>query len=104
MALAAFMTASGVSTAYRDLIRSRMAMVAQDIADDINNALALGLRLPEQMTLPAVLARQAAADPRDTVDRCRRRRHGAVQQQPGARRATGQSYGRPPSVSMRSRR
>ncbi|CAH1653180.1 hypothetical protein [Chelatococcus asaccharovorans] len=63
MALAAFMTASGVSTAYRDLIRSRMAMVAQDIADDINNALALGLRLSEQITLPAVLARQAAADP-----------------------------------------
>ncbi|MBS7700861.1 MULTISPECIES: hypothetical protein [unclassified Chelatococcus] len=63
MALAAFMTISGVSTAYRDLIRSRMAMVAQDIANDINSALALGLRLPEQMTLPALLARQAMADP-----------------------------------------
>lgn len=63
MALAAFMTVSGVSTAYRDLIRSRMAMVAQNIANDINGALALGIRLPEQVTLPAVLARQAAADP-----------------------------------------
>ncbi|CAH1658437.1 MAG: hypothetical protein KF735_16710 [Chelatococcus sp.] len=63
MALAAFMTISGVSTAYRDLIRSRMAMVAQDIANDINSALALGLRLPEQMTLPALLSRQATADP-----------------------------------------
>lgn len=63
MALAAYMNFSGVRGAYLDLIRSRMATMAEDVHNDVNAALALGIRLPEQVTLPAVLARQAASDP-----------------------------------------
>jgi hypothetical protein len=62
VALAAYMNFSGVRNAYLDLIRSRMAMMAEDIANDIAAAHALGIRLTEQTTLPAVLARQAASD------------------------------------------
>jgi hypothetical protein len=63
MALAAYMNFSGVRSAYLDLIRSRMIMMAEDIANNITTAQALGIRLAEQSTLPALLARQAAADP-----------------------------------------
>lgn len=63
MALAAYMNFSGVRTAYLDLIRSRMAMIADDIAKDIQTANELGIRLSEQTTLPALLIRQAATDP-----------------------------------------
>ena len=63
MALAAYMNFSGVRSAYLDLIRSRMAMVAEDIARDIATAHELGIRLSEQTMLPGVLARQAASDP-----------------------------------------
>src|SRR5437016_3790990 len=63
MALAAYMNFSGVRSAYLDLIRSRMAMMADDIAKDVAAAHELGIRLAEQTTLPGVLARQAAADP-----------------------------------------
>jgi hypothetical protein len=63
MALAAYMNFSGVRIAYLDLIRSRMAMMAEDIGNNIAEAHGLGIRLSEQTTLPALLARQAAADP-----------------------------------------
>lgn len=63
MALAAYMNFSGVRSAYLDLIRSRMAMTADGIANDISTANALGIRLTEQTTLSELLRRQAATDP-----------------------------------------
>ncbi|PSJ57697.1 hypothetical protein C7I84_16825 [Mesorhizobium ephedrae] len=63
MFLAAYMNFSGVRSAYLDLIRSRMAMVAESIGTDVSTAHALGIRLTEQTTLPGLLARQAASDP-----------------------------------------
>ncbi|WAP67629.1 class I SAM-dependent methyltransferase [Jiella pelagia] len=63
MILAAFLNFSGVRTAYLDLIRSRMAMTAGAIATDIAKASSLGIRLPEQTTLPDLLARQSSAEP-----------------------------------------
>ena len=63
MFLAAYMNFSGVRSAYLDLIRSRMSMMADGIGNDISAAHALGIRLTEQTTLPDLLARQAAADP-----------------------------------------
>jgi hypothetical protein len=63
MALAAYMNFSGVRSAYLDLIRSRMAMTAEGIGNDISAAQALGIRLAEQSTLPGLLTRQAATDP-----------------------------------------
>jgi len=63
MALAAYMNFSGVRSAYLDLIRSRMAMMAEGIANDISAAQSLGIRLTEQTTLTELLARQAATDP-----------------------------------------
>jgi hypothetical protein len=63
MALAAYMNFSGVRSAYLDLIRSRMSMMAEDIANDIMTANEIGIRLPEQTTLPALLARQTVTDP-----------------------------------------
>lgn len=61
--LAAYMNFSGVRSAYLDIIRSRMAMTAQSIGNDISTASTLGIPLAEQVTLPDLLARQAAADP-----------------------------------------
>ncbi|WP_442579738.1 hypothetical protein ACSBOB_30340 [Mesorhizobium sp. ASY16-5R] len=63
MFLAAYMNFSGVRSAYLDLIRSRMAMTADGIGNDISTASTLGIRLTEQTTLPGLLARQAATDP-----------------------------------------
>lgn len=63
MFLAAYMNFSGVRSAYLDLIRSRMAMMAEGIGTDISTAHALGIRLSEQTTLPNLLTRQAATDP-----------------------------------------
>src|SRR5262245_58474245 len=63
MALAAYMNFSGVRSAYLDLIRSRMSMMAEDIANDIVTANEIGIRLSEQTTLPALLARQTVTDP-----------------------------------------
>jgi hypothetical protein len=63
MALAAYLNFTGVRTAYLDLIRSRMAMSAESIGNNIAIAHGLGIRLSEQVTLPALLGRQAAADP-----------------------------------------
>jgi hypothetical protein len=63
MALAAYMNFSGVRSAYLDLIRSRMAMTAEGIGNDISTANTLGIRLTEQTTLPELLHRQAATDP-----------------------------------------
>jgi hypothetical protein len=63
MALAAYMNFSGVRSAYLDLIRSRMAMMAEGIGNDISAARALGIRLTEQTTLSELLTRQTAADP-----------------------------------------
>jgi hypothetical protein len=63
MILAAFLNFSGVRTAYLDLIRSRMAMTAGSIANDIATANSLGIRLTEQTTLPDLLARQSSGDP-----------------------------------------
>jgi hypothetical protein len=62
--LAAYMNFSGVRSAYLDLIRSRMAMVAQEVGGDISAALALGIGLGEQATLPRLLVLQASTDPR----------------------------------------
>jgi hypothetical protein len=63
MTLAAYMNFSGVRSAYLDLIRARMAVMADGIGRDIAAAQELGIRLSEQTTLPAVLERQAGADP-----------------------------------------
>ena len=51
MALAAYMNFSGVRSAYLDLIRSRMSMMAEGIGNDISTASTLGIRLTEQATL-----------------------------------------------------
>jgi hypothetical protein len=63
MALGAYMTFSGVRGAYLSLLQSRMQMVAEDLNNDIQAAILVGIRLPEQATLPAVLARRAGSDP-----------------------------------------
>jgi hypothetical protein len=63
MFLAAYMNFSGVRSAYLDLIRSRMAMTADGIGNDVSTASTLGIRLTEQTTLPGLLARQKATDP-----------------------------------------
>src|SRR6187397_2431960 len=63
MALAAYMNFSGVRSAYLELIRSRMAMMAEGIGNNIAAAQTVGIRLSEQTTLPALLARQATTDP-----------------------------------------
>lgn len=61
--LAAYMNFSGVRSAYFDLIRSRMAMIAEGIGNDISAANALGIGLAEQATLPNLLTLQASTDP-----------------------------------------
>lgn len=63
MALAAYMNFSGVRSAYLDLIRSRMSMMAEGIGNDISTASTLGIRLTEQTTLSELLKRQALTDP-----------------------------------------
>lgn len=63
VALAAYMNFSGVRTAYLDLVHARMEMIAGAVATDIAAASSIGIALPEQSTLPDLLARQAAADP-----------------------------------------
>ncbi|WP_137390876.1 hypothetical protein [Rhodoligotrophos defluvii] len=63
VALGAYMNFSGVRGAYTELIRSRLQMVAEEVEHDILSATALAIPLSEQTTLPALLARQAAADP-----------------------------------------
>lgn len=63
LALGAYMTFSGVRGAYLDLIESRMAMVAGDVGTVVESAVSLGIPPSEQVTLPALLARQAEADP-----------------------------------------
>ena len=62
--LAAYMNFSGVRSAYLDLIRSRMAMIAEGIGGDITAAESLGIGLAEQATLPRLLSMQASTDPR----------------------------------------
>lgn len=62
--LAAYMNFSGVRSAYLDLIRSRMAMIAEEIGGDISAAEGLGIGLAEQATLPRLLTLQASTDPR----------------------------------------
>lgn len=63
MALGAYMNYSGVRGAYLDLIRDRMQMVAADVGTVIESAVSVGIPPAEQVTLPALLARQAEADP-----------------------------------------
>ena len=63
LALGSYMTFSGVRGAYLDLIESRMAMVAEDVGTVVESAVSLGIAPPEQVTLPALLQRQAEADP-----------------------------------------
>lgn len=63
MALGAYMNFSGVRGAYLDLIRDRMQMVATDVGTVIESAVSVGIPPAEQVTLPALLARQAEADP-----------------------------------------
>lgn len=63
VALAAYLNFSGVRTAYLDLTRARMEMIANAVGLDIVAANALGITLPEQVTLPELLARQSATDP-----------------------------------------
>jgi len=62
--LAAYMNFSGVRSAYLDLIRSRMAMIAEEIGGDITAADSLVIGLAEQATLPRLLVLQASSDPR----------------------------------------
>ncbi|NBC31558.1 MAG: hypothetical protein GVY13_02665 [Alphaproteobacteria bacterium] len=63
LALGAYMTFSGVRGAYLDLIDSRMAMVAEDVGTVVEAAVSVGIPPAEQVTLPALLDRQAEADP-----------------------------------------
>ncbi|MGF7158911.1 hypothetical protein FHS85_000521 [Rhodoligotrophos appendicifer] len=63
IALGAYMNFSGVRGAYLELIRSRMEVVAKELDRDVDSAVSLGIPLSEQITLPALLARQASADP-----------------------------------------
>lgn len=63
LALGSYMTFSGVRGAYLDLIDSRMAMVAEDVGTVVESAVSFGIAPPEQVTLPALLRRQAEADP-----------------------------------------
>ncbi len=63
MALAAYMNFSGVRTAYLELVQARMEMIAGAVATDVAAASSLGIALPEQSTLPDLLARQATTDP-----------------------------------------
>lgn len=62
MALGAYMNFSGVRGAYLDLIESRMALVAGDVSTVVEAAVSVGIAASEQVTLPDLLARQAAAD------------------------------------------
>jgi len=63
LALGAYMTFSGVRGAYLDLIDSRMQMVAEDVGTVVEAAVSVGIAPAEQVTLPALLDRQAEADP-----------------------------------------
>ena len=63
LALGSYMTFSSVRGAYLDLIASRMTMVAEDVGTVVESAVSLGIAPPEQVTLPALLRRQAEADP-----------------------------------------
>ena len=62
MALGAYMNFSGVRGAHLDLIESRMQLVADDVGTVVEMAVSVGIAAPEQVTLPGLLARQAAAD------------------------------------------
>lgn len=61
--LAAYMNFSGVRTAYLELVRARMEMIAGAVATDVAAASSIGIALPEQSTLSELLSRQALADP-----------------------------------------
>src|SRR5690349_5953621 len=63
VALAAYLNFSGVRTAYLDLTRARMDMIANAVGMDIVAANSLGISLPEQATLPELLSRQSGTDP-----------------------------------------
>jgi hypothetical protein len=63
MALGAYMNYSGVRGAYLDLIASRMQMVLDDVAANVESAVSVGIPPAEQTTLPALLTRLAEADP-----------------------------------------
>jgi len=63
MALGAYMNFSGVRTAYLDLIGSRMTLVADEVGTVVEAAVSVGIPPAEQVTLPALLGRQAEADP-----------------------------------------
>ncbi|MEJ8571567.1 hypothetical protein [Microbaculum marinum] len=63
MALGAYMNYSGVRSAYLDLIASRMHMVLDDVAANVESAVSVGIPPAEQTTLPALLTRLVEADP-----------------------------------------
>ena len=63
MALGAYMNYSGVRGAYFDLIASRMAMVLDDVATNVESAVSGGIQPSEQTLLPARLARLTEAEP-----------------------------------------
>lgn len=63
MALGAYMNYSGVRGAYFDLIASRMTMVLDDVATNVESAVSVGIHPAEQTLLPALLARLTDADP-----------------------------------------
>ncbi len=63
MALGAYMNYSGVRGAYFDLIASRMTMVLDDVATNVESAVSVGIQPSEQTLLPTLLARLTVADP-----------------------------------------
>jgi hypothetical protein len=63
MALGAYMNYSGVRGAYFDLIASRMEMVLDDVATNVQSAVSVGIPPAEQSLLPSLLARLTDADP-----------------------------------------
>lgn len=63
MALGAYMNYAGVRSAYLDQIQSRLQMVLDDVGVSAESAVSVGIPPAEQITLPPLLARLAAADP-----------------------------------------
>jgi hypothetical protein len=62
MALGAYMNYSGVRGAYLDLIESRMTMVLDDLATNVDSAVSVGIPPSEQTLLPSLLARLTEAE------------------------------------------
>ncbi len=63
VALGAYMTYSSIMVSYRNVIESRLTVVAEQLVSAIETAQSLGIPLSEQVTLPPVLAAQVRSDP-----------------------------------------